>query len=113
MLVIDDLGADLYGVSMSENDSEVEYLGTTSRNTGIDTLLSPSTATQKIPFQPTLISSLLSSPHSTEESEFLNFDIPSIRENLTQSQARLYTLSQNVDPAEIVSSSKRITIRKS
>lgn len=42
MPVIDDLG-DLHGVSMSENDSEIEYLGTTSQNIAMN---DPSTATQ-------------------------------------------------------------------
>ena len=107
--MIDDLG-DLYGVSMSENDSEIENLGTTSQNTAMK---DPSTATQQIPSQPTVMCSPLSSTHSTEDSEFPDLDIPSVRENLTQSQPRLYTLSQNVDPAEIVSSSKGITTRKS
>ena len=55
----------------------------------------------------------LSLAHSTEDSEFPDLDIPSARENLTQSQPRLYTLNQNVDPAEIVSSSKEITTQKS
>lgn len=48
-----------------------------------------------------------------QDSEFPDLDIPSVRENLTQSQPRLYTLSENVDPAEIVSSSKGITTQKS
>ena len=48
-----------------------------------------------------------------EKKKRLDLDIPSVRENLSQSQPRLYTLSQNVDPAEIVSSSKEITTQKS
>lgn len=108
MLVIDDLG-DLYGVSISENNSDIEYLGTTSQNTVMN---DPSTATQQISSQPTVMCSPLSSAHLTEDSEFPDLDIPSVRGNLTQSQPRLYTLSQNIDPAEIVSSSRGITTQK-
>lgn len=68
---------------MSENNSEVEYLGTTLRNTQPP---DPSlTATQQILSQPTIISCAL----SLARSEFPDLDIPSVRENLTQSQPRL------------------------
>ena len=60
-----------------------------------------------------LFATLKEEKKRVQDSEFPDLDIPSVRENLTQSQPRLYTLSQNVDPAEIVSSSKGITPQKS
>lgn len=109
MLVIDDSG-DLYGVSISKTDSKIEYLGTISQNTVIN---DPSTTIQQTSSQPKVIYNPLFSAHSTKDSEFPDLDIPSIQENLIQSQTRFYTLSQNLDPAEIVSSSKGITTQKS
>lgn len=79
MLVIDDIG-DLYGVSMSENNSGIEYLDNTSQNTGMN---NTSTTIQQISSQLTVMYSPLSSIHSTKDSEFFDLDIPSVRENLT------------------------------
>lgn len=47
-------------------------------------------------------------------SDLPDLEDPSIREKFSQSQAaRLYSLSQNVNPKEITSSSRGITTRKS
>ncbi|WP_375449182.1 hypothetical protein [uncultured Nostoc sp.] len=107
--MIDDL-ENLYTVSISKNNSKIENLGNTSQNTVINDSF---TVTQQIPSQLTVMCSPISLTHSTENSKFSDLDITSFRENLTQSQTQIYTLSQNVDPAKIVSSSKGITIRKS
>lgn len=68
------------------------------------------TTMQQIFSQPTIMCSLFSLVHSTKDLEFPDLDIPSVRENLIQSQPQFYILSQNIYPAEIVSSSKEITI---
>ncbi len=103
--MIDDLG-DLESVRMSEKNSEIEYLMIISQNTAIK---NPSTVTQKISSQSSVICKPLCSAHSTEDSKFPDLDIPSLRDSLIQNQPRLYPLSQNVDPTKIVSSSKKIT----
>ena len=95
---------------MSENNSKIEYLGTSSQNIA---MINPSTAIQQILSHSLVIYSSLFSTYSTEDSEFPDLDILSVWESFTQTQPKLYTLRQNVDLAEIVSSSKRITTQKS
>lgn len=100
---------DLYDVSMSENDSEVEYLGTLSRNTAMNSF--SSTATQQFPLNLQLF---LVHCHQRTQLKTQNFlTLISLPSEKISPKLRLYTLSQNVDPAEIVSSSKGITTRKS
>ena len=94
---------------MSEQDSDVKYLGTTTENP-INNQENHLTTTPPYPSK----SSLLSSPKSSIDSDLPDLNDPSIREKFSQGQAaRLYSLSQNVNPEEITSSSRRITTRKS
>lgn len=94
---------------MSEQDSDVEYLGTATENP----TNSQETHLTTTPLLPNK-SSPLFSPESSINSDLPDLDDPSIREKFSQSQAaRLYSLSQNVNPKEITSSSRGITTRKS
>lgn len=100
---------ELYGVSLNEQNSDVEYLGTTTGNP-TNSQENQITTTPPLPDK----SSPLSSPESSINFDLPDLDDPSIREKFNQSQAaRLYSLSQNVNPKEITSSSRGITTRKS
>ncbi|MCJ1347058.1 hypothetical protein MMC31_005279, partial [Peltigera leucophlebia] len=100
---------ELYGVSMSEQDSDVEYTGTT---TGNPTNSQENHLTTNPPLSNK--SSPLSSPESSINSDLPHLDDSSIREKFSQSQAApLYALSQNVNPKEITSSSRGITTGRS
>lgn len=99
---------------MSEQDSDIEYLGTTTQNP------KNSFENRGTPTSPLLDKSILdkssplSSPKSSIDFDLPDLDDPSIREKFSQTQAaQLYSLSQNVNPKEITSSSRGITTRKS
>ena len=71
-LILDKLD-ELYGVSMSEQDSDVEYLGTTTENP-TDSQENPLTTTPLLPNK----SSPLSSPESSINSDLPDLDDPAI-----------------------------------
>lgn len=94
---------------MSEHNSDVEYLGTTTEKQKI----TPEDHLPITPVQPNK-SSPLSSSKSSIDSDLPDLDDVSVREKFSQSQAaRLYSLSQNVNSQEITSTSRGVTTRKS